>query len=126
MEYAAQSVGAALVVTLAGDIDTNNAYTLEDKLKSEIAAAPKQFLIDLSQVTFMSSSAVRVFVSIYRELYERGGKLRMCGLSDASRKVFQMAGMMTRIETYPDVVTGVEVINGLAAEAAGEAAAGED
>jgi anti-anti-sigma factor len=42
---------------------------------------------------FISSAGLRAIVFAYREACQRGGQVRLCGLDDHTRRIFEMAGL---------------------------------
>ncbi len=50
-------------------------------------------LLDLSQVTFINSESLGYITMCSRRLRHRSGSLRVCGLNDGPRSVFQMTRM---------------------------------
>jgi anti-sigma B factor antagonist len=70
---------------------------LNDFIKSN---PDKNVLLDLNDVEYMSSSGLRVFVSVMRILKEKNLNLRLCNLSSAVRKVFEVVELMDMFEIY--------------------------
>lgn len=104
MELSHETRGHYLVVTLSGRMDVHLATDVENQLNGFMKSFPdKNILLDLSEVEYMSSSGLRVFVSVMRSLKERNLELLLCNLSFAVRKVFEVVELMDMFEIYESV-----------------------
>lgn len=65
------------LVALAGELDATNNQQLRHTLEAEIAAGPRRLIVDLSQLEFMDSSALKVLLHGHRALARRGGALAL-------------------------------------------------
>lgn len=90
-----------IVVYLVGRIDVHLASEIEGELNELIEKNPsKSFLLNLTEVEYMSSSGLRVFVSLMRSLKESGRTLRLSNLSVAVHKIFEVVELMDMFEIY--------------------------
>lgn len=92
-----------IIVYLKGRIDVHMASEIENYLMKLIDENPnKNFLLNLSDVEYMSSSGLRVFVSIMRSLKEKNNHLKLSNLSLAVKRVFEVVELMDMFEIYDD------------------------
>ena len=78
-----------MIVYLKGRIDVHLASEIEASLQKIIQENPKlHIVLNLKDVEYMSSSGLRVFVSMMRLLRENNRNLRLTNLSIAVKKVF--------------------------------------
>jgi stage II sporulation protein AA (anti-sigma F factor antagonist) len=49
---------------------------------------------------FISSAGLRAIMFAYREACQRGGKVRVCGLSAQTRRTFELASLDECLEIY--------------------------
>ncbi len=90
-----------VVVYLAGRIDVHLASEIESELNELIEKnSSKSFLLNLADVEYMSSSGLRVFVSLMRSLKESGRNLRLSNLSVAVHKIFEVVELMDMFEIF--------------------------
>ena len=87
-----------LIIILAGRVDASNAKTLEEETFSLINAGNTQLIIDLQDVNYVSSAALRVFLLIAKELTKVSGTIKLCGLSTTLRDVFDSSGFSKLFE----------------------------
>jgi len=90
-----------LVFSLAGRMDVNVSSQMEREISQVFNDNPgKNVILNLEDIEYMSSSGLRVFVSIMRQLQEKNLKLRLCNLSPAVRKVFEIVELMDLFEIF--------------------------
>lgn len=92
-----------IIVYLKGRIDVHMATQIENFLIKIIEENPNNHLIlNLSEVEYMSSSGLRVFVSIMRSLKEKGKTLKLSNLSLAVKRVFEVVELMDMFDIFQD------------------------
>jgi anti-anti-sigma factor len=84
-----------LVLGLEGRLDATNSKMLEDKVLAVIDEGEKQLVIDLSQLDYVSSAGLRVFLLASKRLHPAGGKLVLCSLQDPVKEVFEIVGFFS-------------------------------
>jgi anti-sigma B factor antagonist len=67
-------------------------------------------VVDLSQLDYVSSSGLRVFLLAAKRLQATDGKIVLCALKDQIRQVFDLAGFSSFLSTYG---SRAEAIKGL-------------
>ncbi|MBR5091577.1 MAG: STAS domain-containing protein [Ruminiclostridium sp.] len=80
-----------LRISVSGRIDTSNAPDLEKGIKQEIADA-KTLLLDFSKVDYISSSGLRVLLSVNKVMSTSGGELIIKDPTDMVFEVFDVTG----------------------------------
>jgi anti-sigma B factor antagonist len=87
------------VVSLAGEHDLYTAPTVQDELRSVIAAGARAIVVDLTETTFFDSTMLHVLLSVRNELRD-GGRLLLV-TNDATERVFEIAGIDRFFDFYP-------------------------
>ena len=82
-----------ILVEVEGEIDAHTARTLDKTLNDLLAQGHNRLLLDGSQMSFISSAGLRAIMFAQRELDQRGGQVRVCGLNAPARRIFEMAGL---------------------------------
>jgi anti-anti-sigma factor len=90
----------AVVLGLSGKLDATTAKTFEDKILGVINSGTQRLLVDLSQLEYVSSSGLRVFLLAAKRLQVTDGKIVLCGLQDHVRQVFDLAGFSSILSIY--------------------------
>ncbi len=83
------------IVMPDGRLDSTASRTLETALQAQLDVTHTRLVIDMSRVQYISSSGLRVFVSIWRRAQKQGGNIALTGLSPRVREVFQISGFDT-------------------------------
>jgi anti-sigma B factor antagonist len=91
------------LVVVEGDVDVSNALQLRDLLGSTITENGR-VLVDVSQVPFVDSSGIGIFVAAHRLAEQHGGIMLLVGPSPDVRQVFAM----TRTDRMLRIVDSVD------------------
>jgi len=78
------------LIKVEGRLDANFSSQLEDRIDQLIAEKTRKIILDFSDVTYLSSSGLRVLLSLKKETENRGG-LVLIHLRDIVKKVIQIA-----------------------------------
>jgi anti-anti-sigma factor len=89
-----------VILGLTGKLDATTAKTFEDKILAEIDSGDRRFVIDLSQLDYVSSSGLRIFLLAAKRLHSAGGKIVLCSLKEHVRQVFDLAGFSSLLSVY--------------------------
>jgi anti-anti-sigma factor len=65
-------------------------------------AAPRNLVLNLSEVAYLDSPAHGCLFEIYRFVKERGGTVRVVGLQPRVRRMASLVGLTRAFEVYPD------------------------
>jgi anti-anti-sigma factor len=82
------------VLAPRGRIDSTTATRLDERLAPLVAAARPRVVVDFSGVDYISSAGLRIMLLAARRVEETGGHLALCGMGDAVRQVFYLAGFL--------------------------------
>jgi anti-anti-sigma factor len=80
------------VVELRGRIDAGSAPDVRKQVRALIDEGVKQIVVELRDVTFLSSSGLRALLLLARELRKDGGDLMLCALQPQVAEVFHLTG----------------------------------
>ena len=83
-------VGGKVVLHVAGRMDADNAGQFEQQCQSCIAEGITSLVIDLGDLSYISSMGLRSFVVIAQKLRGKGGELRICRLTGLVQQVFEI------------------------------------
>lgn len=85
------------VIALKGRLDTDNADKFEDEVTSKIEGV-QHLTMDLSELSFISSAGLRVFMQAAKNVAEAGGTFIVKGATDEVKAVFEMTGLDNVVE----------------------------
>lgn len=81
-----------VLLPIKGRVDAVTAPQLNREVHDQINAGARYLLLDLSEVTFLSSSGLRALLLIRKELMTMGGELRLAALQPQVHEVFTLTG----------------------------------
>lgn len=107
MEITSTTHRRVTVVAVAGRIDTATSTDFEESLEELFEKGQKNLVLDFSAVDFLSSSGLRVLVSIRKKLRGAGGDVVLAAPSERASDSFEIAGLDKLFPSYPDRETAV-------------------
>jgi anti-sigma B factor antagonist len=87
-----------VVVEIAGELDMATAPQLEECLEG--AGFAQRLVVDLTECTFLDSSAVRVLVAAARDAEAAGGTLALVATDAGIRRVLDISGVDTIVPVH--------------------------
>jgi anti-anti-sigma factor len=82
-----------IVLTISGRVSSLTVGQLEAALGSAVAHSVRGVVLDLSGVDYISSPGLRALEKTVTLLAAGGRRLVLCGLTDAVRQAFSLAGL---------------------------------
>ena len=98
MEIKTSEKGGKLTISVSGRIDTVTAPQFEAGLKFGDAT---QVVIDLANVSYMSSAGLRLLLSSHKAMLAKGGELKIANVQDAVREVLDITGFSGILNLVP-------------------------
>jgi anti-sigma B factor antagonist len=89
---------AVITVELIGRLDTAAAQEVSEKLLPLQEKADKTIVLDCSQLNYISSSGLRIFLALRKASAVKGGKVIVKSINDDIRTVFMMTGFLNLFE----------------------------
>ena len=83
-----------VTVKLIGRMDTPAAMEAAAELEPLKEEASGTIVMDCSELTYISSSGLRIFLSLRKAAAVKGGKIIVKSISDDIRQVFMMTGFL--------------------------------
>ena len=92
-----QTKGAKGVTVLQvdGQLIVGNRHELKDLIQAALEKGDRRLLIDFSRTGYIDSSGLGALVSISRRVREAEGELRLSGLNDDLRSLFELTKLDT-------------------------------
>jgi anti-sigma B factor antagonist len=83
------------VVKVEGQLIVGNRQELKDLVGAALDKGERRILIDFSQTGYIDSSGLGALVSISKRVREAGGELRLSGLNEDLRSLFELTKLDT-------------------------------
>ena len=97
MEVRVSKEAAATVAALIGRLDTLAAQEIAQQM-DELKNVDGTLVLDCTQLSYISSSGLRIFLTLRKAAAEKGGKVIVRNLSNEVRSVFMMTGFLNLFE----------------------------
>ena len=98
-----KQVEGQIVLLVSGRLDAENAPQFEQKCRACIAEGVTVLVVDLGELTYVSSMGLRSFIAIAKTLQEKQGALRICRLKGLVKQVFEITGLLDMFRVYESV-----------------------
>ena len=76
------------IVCVNGEVDVSNAAELRSALEAALTGGTSKITADFSDVSYIDSTGLGAFISIYKHIKEKGEKLVITGLKPHIKKIF--------------------------------------
>ena len=88
------------IVAVSGSLDSTTSPEAQKSLDAVLASA-KKIVLDFSGLDYISSAGLRVLLGAAKQLRASGGTLRIFGLNQSVREVFEISGFSSILSVYP-------------------------
>jgi anti-anti-sigma factor len=107
-----EAVEGVLSLVLIGRLDTPGVDQIETTLTAHLVPHGARAIVDLSQVTFVGSGGIRMFITIARTLARRGGRLALYGAQPLVAEVFATTSLNTIVPVRADAAAAAAAARG--------------
>ena len=83
---------------LIGRLDTPAAQDIAPDVETLLGYADCTIILDCTEMSYISSSGLRIFLSMRKAAASQGGKVIVKSISDDIRQVFMMTGFLNLFE----------------------------
>lgn len=90
--------GNQLIAAFIGRLDTAAAVQTAEDVKPLLEASDREIILECSQLEYISSSGLRIFLSIRKEAAPHGSKVIVRNINADIRQVFMMTGFISLFE----------------------------
>jgi anti-sigma B factor antagonist len=87
--------GGVTTVQVDGQLIVGNRHELKELVQAALDRGDRRLLIDFSRTGYIDSSGLGALVSISKRIRETGGELRLAGLNDDLRSLFELTKLDT-------------------------------
>jgi anti-anti-sigma factor len=95
MDIAIRTQADVSLVALAGHLDTNTSAAAQEALDALVVGGCRKIVVDCTTLEYISSAGLRVLLATTKRLKGAGGALRLFGLNETVREVFDISGFST-------------------------------
>jgi anti-sigma B factor antagonist len=104
MELTSRVNGNVKILALSGSFDTFSSGMARKWMEEAVKTPPAYLVINLANVEFLDSTALSTLVQGMKRARERRGDMRLCGLQQPVRMIFEL----TRLDRVFEIFTTEE------------------
>ena len=108
MEVTTTSRADVALVTFSGNLDTGTAEDAQVAFDEVLDGGTKKVAVDFTDLDYIASSGLRVLLATAKRLGAAGGQLRIFGLNDTVKEVFDISGFSTIFSVYTTEAEALE------------------
>lgn len=98
MIFDIKETNEGMLANVSGRLDTPAAVKAQQEIEPLLENADKEIILDCKDLEYISSSGLRLFLSIRKETTTKGGKVIIKNINDDIKKVFMMTGFFNLFE----------------------------
>lgn len=98
MEVTTRTVGAVTIVAIAGKLDSMTSPQAQQALDAVLNGGVRKLAVDFNALDYVSSAGLRVLLSAAKKV--GSGGLRMFGLNQSVREVFDISGFSAILPVF--------------------------
>ena len=87
-----------VTVLFSGRLDTPGAQEIAPQMNALAEEASGTIILDCTELTYISSSGLRIFLTLSKAAADKGGKIIVHNICDDIRNVFMMTGFLNLFE----------------------------
>jgi anti-sigma B factor antagonist len=84
-----------LIVDVEGQLIVGNRQEFKQKVLDALEAGERKVLVDFTRTGYIDSSGLGVLVSLSKKIRDEGGDLRLAGLNDDLKTLFELTKLDT-------------------------------
>ena len=91
------------IVAIDGRIDTTNYLEFEQVVTDVLDKEVQTLFLDASQLSYISSSGLRVLLSVQKKMMASGGSFRLFALQPGIKEIFDISGFSAIFSIFPTI-----------------------
>lgn len=99
-------------LSLAGRFDASSATLFRDTVKTLLQGGAGKYVVDFQQVDYIDSGGLGSLVSSLRQIRQVEGDIKVSGLNDKVRSVFELTRLHRIFEIFEDTPQAVRSYHG--------------
>ena len=108
MEINIKKLDHLKIISLTGELNAITSAEVESKILQLIMGGNKKLIIDLEQLSYISSAGLRIFLVSNKLIRKMEGEIRICCLNHTVKEVFEISGFNMIFKVFPDQASAIE------------------
>ena len=102
MDIEVTQTGGVTLVVPKGDLDMGTADQMKRTLSDLVEKGQSKLVMDLTGVAYVDSSGLGALVAAMKQARAVGGNLKLCGLQEDVRSIFEMTRLIKVMAVHSD------------------------
>ncbi len=112
MQIKEDKQGEILIVRVSEHLDTASSTIFESRLLGMVDRGERQVIVDCTELEYVNSAGLKVFLLAAKRLEPLGGKLVLCALAPSVLMIFEMIGFTRIMKIVPTLDEALRVLRG--------------
>jgi anti-sigma B factor antagonist len=115
MEVSTTPFENVTAVAVKGRVDSTTADGLTSRLSELVKSGASRLVIDLKEVSYISSAGFRTLLITARAVGQASGKMVLCGISGEMQRLFDLSGfseLFTILPNRDDALAKLRTVDG--------------
>ena len=101
MQVTSIKVQSGEIVRISGEINLDTSPDLRKACIELLDKGEKDIVVSLKEVSYLDSAGLATLIELLQKIKGKGGTLKLCGLSDSVRTVFELNKLDTIFSLFP-------------------------
>jgi anti-anti-sigma factor len=110
MKIVTKNKDYATVVLVKGRMDVTASSAFEKEMHEFMSQGSKYFILDLSELDYISSAGLRTVLTIGKMINDKGGELSLVSVKEHVKEVFEIAGFTSILPIYESTASALKQI----------------
>ncbi len=97
------------IIELAGEMNSVTSMEAYEQINTMVSPGDR-LLLDMTNVSYMSSAGIRTLLLLYRRVCQRDGQVVLVGLSEDIRDTMSITGFLDFFSTTNTVDSGLQAL----------------
>lgn len=107
MQITTETFGNVLVAHTPDELTDDTASAFRDALEPSLATGQSKLVLQMDCSDTYDSAGLTMLVDLQDELRERGGNIKICGLTDPGLKILEVTRLSRRFDLFDSVIEAV-------------------
>jgi len=99
------------ILRIKGFLDAHTAPKFEQAIQDLVNESQNNIIVSMTELNYISSAGLGVFMGFIEEIREKGGDIKLCGMSPKVFKVFDLLGFPALYEIYDKDEEAIQKFN---------------
>lgn len=107
MQLTTETFGQVMVVHTPDELVIESAPCFLEALQPSIEGGQKQMVLEMDRTELYDSAGLTALLDLQDKLREQGGNVKVSGLNDTGRKIFEVTRFDRRFDVFDSLIDAV-------------------